>query len=188
MRVEVDMDIDIDTVRDDAFACNVYRLGDSLVDAGDDATRLPPADEIEAVYLTHTHNDHTGSLSEYADASVYVHPAEADAEELADHDVRTVEEGNEVEMGDATFEVLHTPGHSPGSVSYWCPDEGVVFSGDLLFENGAPGRADVPGGDPEALRDSLERLASLGAERAYPGHREPFGDVDKKVRVAVNLV
>lgn len=179
MRVEI--------VRDDAFACKVYRVGDCLVDVGDDATRLPPEDEVGAVYLTHTHNDHTGALAEY-DVPVYVHPAEADAEELADHDVRTLEEGDEIEMGDATFEVLHTPGHSPGSVCYWCPDERIVFSGDLLFENGAPGRADTPDGDADALRDSLERLGSLGAERAYPGHREPFGDVNQKVRVAVNLV
>jgi glyoxylase-like metal-dependent hydrolase (beta-lactamase superfamily II) len=177
----------VEIVRDDAFACNVYRVGDCLVDAGDDATRLPPADEIEAVYLTHTHNDHAGALVKY-DVPVYVHPAEADTDELAGRDVRTLEEGDEVEMGKATFEVLHTPGHSPGSVSYWCPDEDVVFSGDLLFENGAPGRTDTSGGDADALRESLKRLGSLDTERAYPGHREPFGDVDEKVRVAVNLV
>jgi glyoxylase-like metal-dependent hydrolase (beta-lactamase superfamily II) len=179
----------VEIVRDDAFACNVYRIGDCLVDAGDNAERLPPADEIDAVYLTHTHNDHTAALAEYdTDAPVYVHPAEEDADALADHGVRTVEEGDRIEMDGTTFEVLHTPGHSPGSVSYWCPDEGIVFSGDLLFENGAPGRADTPGGEPDTLRESLERLGSLGAERAYPGHRVPFGDVKEKVRVAVNLV
>lgn len=177
----------VETVRNDAFACNVYRVGDSLVDAGDDAARLPPADETDAVYLTHAHTDHAGALAEY-DVPFYVHPAEADAEVLSDAagEPRTVEEGDTVEMGDATFEVLHTPGHSPGSVSYWCPEERVVFSGDLLFENGAPGN--TRGGDPDALRKSLERLASVEAERAYPGHREPFGELNQKVRVAVNLV
>ena len=183
------MSLKVETVRDDAFACNVYRVGDSLVDAGDDADRLPPEDDIEAVYLTHTHADHADALAEY-DVPVYVHPAEADAETVADAvgELHIVEEGDEVTMGDATFKILHTPGHSPGSVCYWCPDERVVFSGDLLFENGAPGRADIPGGDADALRGSLERLGSLGAERVYPGHRDPFEDVEEKVRIAVNLV
>ncbi|MDZ7688855.1 MAG: MBL fold metallo-hydrolase [Halobacteriales archaeon] len=183
------MSLNVETVRDDAFACNVYRLGDCLVDAGDDATYPPPADEIDAVCLTHAHADHAGALADY-DAPVYVHPAEKDAETVADAvgDVRTVEEGDEVEMNGARFEVLHTPGHSPGSVCYWCADEGVVFSGDLLFENGAPGHADTPGGDADALRESLERLGSLDAVRAYPGHREPFDELKQKVSIAVNLV
>lgn len=177
----------IETVRDDGFASNVYRLGNALVDAGDDPARLPSSDRTDAVYLTHSHADHAEALRDY-DVPVYVHPAEADAETVANRDVRTVEEGDEVMMGGATFRVLHTPGHSPGSVCYWCPDEKVVFSGDLLFDNGAPGRADLPDGDSEALRSSLERLGSLGAERAYPGHREPFEGVSEKVRVAVSLV
>lgn len=177
----------VETVRDDGFACNVYRVGDSLVDAGDDASRLPPADEIDAVYLTHTHHDHSGALSDY-DVPVYVHAEEGDAEPLADRELRTIEDGDMVNMDDTEFEVLHTPGHSPGSVCYWCPDEGVVFSGDLVFDNGAPGRSDTPGGDADDLRESLGRLASLGAERVYPGHKGPFGDVDEKLRIATNLV
>jgi len=177
----------VETVRDDAFACNVYRVGDALVDAGDDADRLPSADDIEAVYLTHAHADHASALREY-DVPVYVHPAESDAEALDDSELREVREGDEVTMGGATFEVLHTPGHSPGSVCYWCRDERVVFSGDLVFDNGAPGRADTPDGDPNALRKSLERLSSLDAEHVYPGHRQPFEELDEKTRIAVNLV
>lgn len=177
----------VETVRDDGFACNVYRVGDALIDAGDDATRLPPAEKVSAVYLTHAHPDHAGALSGY-DAPVYVHPAEADAEPLAGREVREVRDGDELVVGGTPFTVLHTPGHSAGSVCYWSPQEGVVFSGDLLFDNGAPGRADTPSGDADALRSSLERLGSLGPERAYPGHREPFGDIGEKVRVAVSLV
>ena len=178
---------DVETVRDDPYACNVYRVGDALIDAGDDPARLPPADDIDAVYLTHAHADHAGALADY-DAPVYVHPAEADAEPLADLSVREVREGDEVFLNSSAFRVLHTPGHSPGSVCYWSSDERVVFSGDLLFDNGAPGRADTPGGDSDALHESIERLASLDAERAYPGHREPFDGIAQKARVAVNLV
>jgi len=61
-------------------------------------------------------------------------------------------------------------------------------SGDLVFDNGAPGRADTPDGDPDALRESLERLSSLDAEHVYPGHRQPFEELDEKTRIAVNLV
>jgi glyoxylase-like metal-dependent hydrolase (beta-lactamase superfamily II) len=177
----------VETVRDDAFGANVYRVGNSLVDAGDDADRLPPSEEIEAVYLTHAHEDHAGAVREY-DVPVYVHPAEADAEVLNDSDLYEVRDGDDVAIGGNRFRVLHTPGHSPGSVCYWSPDDRIVFSGDLLFDNGAPGRADAPEGDADSLRASLERLASLSPERAYPGHRDPFEDVAEKVRVAVNLV
>lgn len=177
----------VETVRDDAFAANVYRVGNSLVDAGDDTDRLPPSEEIEAVYLTHAHEDHVGALREY-DVPVYVHPAEADAKALNESDLHEVCDGDEVVIGGNRFRVLHTPGHSPGSVCYWSPDDGVVFSGDILFDNGAPGRSDTPEGDADDLRESLERLASLAPERVYPGHREPFEDIAEKARVAVNLV
>jgi len=184
--------MEVKTVRDDALACNVYRIGDSLVDAGDDAARLPPESEIDGVYLTHTHADHAGALDEYG-VPVYVHESEADAGTVANAvgELRTVEEGDEVVMNDTTFEVLHTPGHSPGSVCYWSTDERILFSGDLLFDNGAPG--DVGDGDDSGageLRDSLQRIASLepSPEAVYPGHRQPFSDVQERVRIAVNLV
>lgn len=177
----------VETVRDDAFAANVYRVGNSLVDAGDDVDSLPPSDEIEAVYLTHAHEDHAGALREY-DVPVYVHPAEADVEALNDSALYEVGDGDDVVIGGNRFRVLHTPGHSPGSVCYWSPDDRVVFSGDILFDNGAPGRSDTPEGDADDLRESLELLVSLSPERVYPGHREPFEDVAEKARVAVNLL
>jgi glyoxylase-like metal-dependent hydrolase (beta-lactamase superfamily II) len=177
----------VEKVRDDPYASNVYRVGDSLIDAGDDSTRLPPADDVDAVYLTHAHPDHAGALRDY-DVPVHVHPSEADAGPLADRDVREVREGDEVVLGGSAFHVLHTPGHSPGSVCYWSSDEDIVFSGDLLFDNGAPGRSDTSDGDADALRESIERLTSLDVERAYPGHREPFEDLAEKAQVAVNLL
>jgi glyoxylase-like metal-dependent hydrolase (beta-lactamase superfamily II) len=66
----------------------------------------------------------------------------------------TVEHGDTITAGDIKLEVLHTPGHSPGSVSYYMPDEKVVFDGDCLFE-GNVGRYDLPGGDEATLFDSI---------------------------------
>ena len=66
----------------------------------------------------------------------------------------------------------HTPGHSPGSICLYCPKEKVLFSGDTVFAEGV-GRTDVPGGDPQALSHSLDRLAKLKVDKILPGHGEP---------------
>ena len=80
------------------------------------------------------------------------------------------EEGQSWEDGGWSYRVLHTPGHSPGSVSFYFEAEGVLVSGDVLFR-GSVGRSDLPGGNPRVLGASLKRLAGLpGATRVYPGH------------------
>jgi glyoxylase-like metal-dependent hydrolase (beta-lactamase superfamily II) len=84
---------------------------------------------------------------------------------VADGDIRT--------DGLCRYQVIATPGHSPGGVSFYFPDEGVLFSGDTLFQ-GSVGRTALPGGDPRALVRSLQRLEILpDATRVYPGHGPP---------------
>ena len=79
-------------------------------------------------------------------------------------------EGGVIRFGDVRLEVLHTPGHTEGSVCLVSTEAGVIFSGDTLFTGGW-GRVDLPGGDPEAMVESLRRLATLpGALRVLPGH------------------
>ncbi|HEU5316627.1 MAG TPA: MBL fold metallo-hydrolase [Chloroflexota bacterium] len=83
---------------------------------------------------------------------------------------RQLRDGDTVTVGDASFSVLNTPGHTPGSICLYDARGGVLFSGDTLFA-GSFGRYDLPGGDAVALRESLKRLAALPAEtRVYPGH------------------
>ena len=73
----------------------------------------------------------------------------------------------------STFQVLHTPGHTPGSISLYFPEEKVLFSGDTLFCMGY-GRTDLPGGNYGQLLDSLEHLFTLPSDvRVFPGHGEP---------------
>lgn len=79
-------------------------------------------------------------------------------------------EGGVIRFGDVRLEVLHTPGHTGGSVSLMARDAGLLFSGDTLFAGGW-GRVDLAGGDPAAMVDSLRRLATLpDALRVLPGH------------------
>lgn len=76
----------------------------------------------------------------------------------------------ELNIGDSVVRVLHTPGHSPGSVSFWFPAEKLCVSGDVLFR-GSVGRTDLPGCSEEALLQSLRTLAALPLEtRILPGH------------------
>lgn len=76
------------------------------------------------------------------------------------------------------LEVLHTPGHSPGSISLYWPDNGVLITGDVVFY-GAVGRTDLPGGDGRLLKESIERLSELDIEYLLPGHSTEFGAIMK---------
>jgi hydroxyacylglutathione hydrolase len=76
------------------------------------------------------------------------------------------------------LKVLHTPGHSPGSISLYWPDNKVLITGDLLFYGGV-GRTDLPGGDGLLLKQSIERLSELDIEYLLPGHSTEFGNIIK---------
>ncbi len=138
------------------------------------------------IWLTHAHLDHVLGVPRVAadtGAPVWLHPADRplydavpeqaawfglDAPPLPPPD-RTFAHGDTVRVGDLAFQVRHTPGHSPGSVSLVGP--GVVFGGDVLFA-GSIGRTDLPGGDFDTLIASIEReLLSLpDATIVYTGH------------------
>ena len=128
-----------------------------------------------AVLLTHGHFDHVGAvrrLMAEAPCPVYIHekdlsqPEEMTAGPL--YYTNSYTEGDFVEASGLSFKVLHTPGHTPGSVCLMC--EHAIFSGDTLFW-GSCGRTDLPGGDWATILASLRRLANLtGDYDVYPGH------------------
>ncbi len=139
---------------------------------------------LKLIVSTHGHWDHVGDnarVAEHTGASIAAHPL--DAARLADPhplwapfeippSVPAVElvEGGEVRFGSIRLRVLHTPGHTEGSVCLEAADEGLLFSGDTLFA-GSFGRVDLPGGDPAAMVESLARLAGLDdAVAVLPGH------------------
>ncbi|GHU58443.1 MBL fold hydrolase [Clostridia bacterium] len=136
-----------------------------------------------AILITHAHSDHTGAVARLKDGfpniRVFVHEDDADfCEEVALSGARAlyepfpvderVKDGDEIKIGVMTFRVVHTPGHSRGSVLYVIGN--AMFSGDTLFA-GSVGRVDLPGGDPAAQRVSLRRIAAMpGDYDVYPGH------------------
>ncbi len=79
-------------------------------------------------------------------------------------------------LGQVNLEILHTPGHSPGSISLYCPDNQVLITGDVIFF-GAVGRTDFPGGDGRLLKESIERLSQLDVEHLLPGHSTELGHI-----------
>jgi glyoxylase-like metal-dependent hydrolase (beta-lactamase superfamily II) len=165
-----------------------------IVDPGEESERLLKAlDELgvrtlEAILITHTHFDHIGAVAPVAKATgAPVVCPELETAVLANimayvpwpgfgpfesyQADRTVGGGDQLELAGLRFDVIFTPGHSPGHVTYVLRDEPAVFSGDVLFE-GSVGRVDLPGGDWATLLGSIESLVdSLPAETTvYPGH------------------
>ena len=136
--------------------------------------------EIAAILLTHGHFDHVGAVKDLVAETgcpVYLCPEDLSMPSQMTagplYYTNTYGEGDRLELAGLSFKVLHTPGHTPGSVCLMC--ENVIFSGDTLFW-GSCGRTDLPGGSWSTIRVSLKRLADLSGDYdVYPGH----GDATK---------
>lgn len=169
---------------------NCYLLEDeashqtAVIDPGGDASRLLAAlkgADVRYILLTHGHYDHTGAAAPLAaafpEAKVYLHERDFYDVDPSLFPLRTqlpavsfYGEGDRLDLGGLTLEVLHTPGHSEGSVTLRCGD--VLFCGDTLFA-GSCGRTDFPGGDTAKMLASLRRLGELeGDLQVLPGHME----------------
>ena len=187
------MELDIKTVVGGPLEVNTYVVG---TDGGDECVLVDPGAEfasvegavcgrnVTAVLLTHGHFDHMLYAKPWLGrgAKLYIH--EQDAAALGDPSLNLsgvigatlilpaadelVKEGSLFTEAGITFNVLHTPGHTPGGVCYQCGN--VLFCGDTLFYH-SYGRIDLPGGDSGAMAASLTRLMLLpGDTIAYPGH------------------
>jgi glyoxylase-like metal-dependent hydrolase (beta-lactamase superfamily II) len=179
--------------------CNCYILGDDrtrealVVDPGDEAERILAVIEchrltVRAIVQTHAHFDHVGAtapLREATGAEVCLHRGDRELYEQlpmqaqwfglpapkATAITRWCEDGDDVKAGGLVMAVLHTPGHTPGSLCLSLGEAKLLFSGDTLFCGGV-GRTDLWGGSQEQLMASIQtRLLTLPDETAvYPGH------------------
>jgi len=159
-----------------------------IIDPGDEPDRVLEEAEgfkVRYIVLTHAHFDHTAAIPEIKEATgaeVMLHEADVEVyrsapahaaswgfqvDPLPEPDV-LVGEGDEVLFGGLAFMVLHTPGHSPGSMCLYF--EGMAFTGDTLFA-GSVGRTDLPGGSMPQMRESFRRLMGLpDSTVVLPGH------------------
>jgi glyoxylase-like metal-dependent hydrolase (beta-lactamase superfamily II) len=166
--------------------CNAWIIGDDeeviVVDPGADTSGVLDAAgerEILAVICTHGHRAHTEAALEVAErdeSPVALHPRdrliwrEVHGDQLPEIEM---EEDGSFEVADVTLEVLHTPGHSPGSVSIYCEDLGVVFSGDALSAGGpCPHDGEFPDFAGQLSAIGAELLTLPGKTRVLPGHGE----------------
>lgn len=175
---------------------NCYIIGDErtrevfIVDPGDEPDRILDfvnEDNLETKFIvcTHAHFDHVGAINEIKEitkAKIILHKDDLilyknvemqglawgfDIEPLTEPDI-IVSEGFNIEIGDLRFMVLHTPGHSPGSICLY--GEGILITGDTIFA-GSVGRTDLYGGDINQLKKSFKRLIELPDNTIIlPGH------------------
>jgi hydroxyacylglutathione hydrolase len=161
-----------------------------LIDPGDEPDRIKEALEgltVEAILLTHTHFDHVGAVAPLArHTGAPVHCPEIEVPVLQDINrytfpgfgpyesydpEETLQGGEHLELAGLAIDVLFTPGHSPGHVSFSLPGELTLLSGDVLFQ-GSVGRVDLPGGDGPTLLASIAMLLDTLPDdtRVLPGH------------------
>lgn len=192
-----------DTIPVGQIDTNCYLIGDekekvcAVADPGGSPERVlsmieKSGLEPQMILLTHGHWDHVGAipalLEKWPDLPVYAHEKElCPADEPNPHyffphagrNQRTYGEGDSLSLGGLTLRVLHTPGHSGGSVVLLVED--VMLSGDTLFA-GSCGRCDLPGGSEEQMLSSLKRLAELeGDYKVCPGHG-PLSSLERERR------
>jgi glyoxylase-like metal-dependent hydrolase (beta-lactamase superfamily II) len=191
------------------YDSNCYLIVDKktvLIDTGTGSTQkllnkqeVASAD-VELIVNTHAHFDHVGG-NRLFEANVAVHKADTlelengnlyGTSELFGHKAQSkvdmvLNDGDIIETGDISLEVIHTPGHTPGSVCL-LSNRGHLFSGDTLFSGGSFGRTDLPGGSTHELFRSLERLKSTTFEFLMPGHMDCVKNGKAHLEAALELL
>jgi hydroxyacylglutathione hydrolase len=164
------------TLSMDGFEVNAYIVHapecDVIVDAGAEPEKILASvnQPVAAVFVTHGHADHVnalGAVLRETNAPLYVHPGDADRTGTSVYE--PLDDGQELHLAGETFLVLHTPGHSPGSVTFVVGEDQIV--GDLVLP-GSVGRTDIPGASWEEIEVSLRKVMPYWSEdtRLFTGH------------------
>lgn len=187
---------------------NSYYIDDrvkAIVDPGSNPGQLKKAgidfDAVSLVINTHCHYDHIANNGLFRHAKICVHSDDAHAVEFGDpyltaskfagiglpkvRVAKKLGDGDILDFGETRLRVIHTPGHTPGSICLYGEKEKALITGDLLFGEGI-GRTDLPGGDSREQRDSVEEVSKLKIEHVLPGHGKVAGP--EAVKQALELV
>jgi glyoxylase-like metal-dependent hydrolase (beta-lactamase superfamily II) len=173
----VDNELVVDTGSGNAFAEMRSEIKDKC-----DVTK------VKTILNTHNHFDHTGGDQKFRDwlkAEIVIHENDRDALENGSNLAemfgavsrtitvdRSLRDKNVIKTQNFSFEVVHTPGHTPGSICLYDKMKKILISGDTLFEDSI-GRTDLQGGNKQDMQKSLQRLSKLGINYLLPGHGEP---------------
>ena len=142
--------------------CYILRKNNNvlIIDPGDEYDKIKKviaSSKVVGVLITHNHFDHVGALSNFDEELIYK--------------FNNTEE-KEYNINDFTFDIIHTPGHSCDSVSYYFKEENILFSGDFIFYENI-GRCDLPTGDYDVMKESIENIKKYPKDMIiYPGHGE----------------
>jgi glyoxylase-like metal-dependent hydrolase (beta-lactamase superfamily II) len=163
--------------------------GFNFLDVNKEIKKIIEPTSIKQIILTHEHFDHCGGIKNIYDSTkgnvkILSHQYAAKKIEKGESmfakmlggtmynmpvDIK-LNDGDNIKIGNEKFQVLHTPGHSQGSISLYSKSSKSLFSGDTIFSNGSFGRYDFPGGDFGLIKNSIRRLANLDVRNLYPGH------------------
>ena len=175
--------------------CNGYLINDEkkiLIDPGhyqffshiqDDLSKLSLSPEdIDILIITHGHPDHMEAIKIFADTNTMIAVSSAEMEfimTVAPHygkalgisgfEPQILLQEGDLKIDHLNFQVIHTPGHSPGSICLYWPEKKVLFTGDVVFDQGI-GRTDLPGGNGQELKNSIRNISRLDVEYLLPGH------------------
>jgi len=191
---------------------NIYVIGDTVIDTGTgfnytrlrDIMKVMKIDmsKINWIINTHCHFDHTGGNGYFLNAKIAAHSIDANIIESADKDLSAAEffdgnpnpktvdkklkDGDKLKAGKLELDVIHTPGHTSGSICLYEKKGQLLFSGDTLFENSI-GRVDFSNSDPAGMQDSLQKLSKLKVKKVLPGHGAAFdkAKLDKVLKTNV---
>jgi len=180
------------------FDCNTYLIADEILTVVDPGTSIEKLlrsmvrdgfkiEDVKLIINTHSHPDHCAAnqeLKNLSKAKIAMHKAEAKHLEVSREMAKyfALDPLNfkidfyledEVKLGKTVFKVIHTPGHSPGSICLYEEKLKVLICGDLIFDKSV-GRTDFPGGSSTQLKNSIENVSKLDVEFLLPGHMKPL--------------